>query len=78
MGRKKIKYDEIFLFILAVSAIFMVGLKPDNPYQRYGHVVGLLSQPLWLYISYKDKKWSIFWISVIYTGIWITNISNNF
>ena len=78
MGKPKINYAEIFLFTLAVSAIFMVGLKPDNPYQRWGHVVGLLSQPFWLWVTYRDKKWTLFWLSVIYTGVWINNISNNF
>ncbi len=78
MGKAKIVIEQFSIFILGISAIVMIGLDPTNPLQRYGFIVGLISQPAWLYFSFRTKSWGIFWLSVIYTVSWVNGINNNF
>ena len=77
MGRK-INIDQIGLFVLGVTAIFLVSLSHTSPYQKYGYIVGLASQPFWLRSSFKARTWGIFWLSIIYTGVWLNGIRNHF
>jgi len=77
MGRK-IKLDQIGLLLFGAAAIYLVGLESTNPYQKYGYVVGLLSQPFWLYSTYREKLWGMFALSVFYTYAWFMGILNNF
>ena len=77
MGKAKIDIEQSGIFILGISSIVLVGLHPDNVLQRYGFIVGLLSQPFWIYFSFRTKSWGIFWLSVIYTLSWINGIINN-
>ena len=77
MGITKI-VEQCGLFILGVAAIILVGLDPTNPLQRWGFVVGLASQPFWIWFSIRTKAWAVFLISIVYTGSWINGIINNF
>ena len=78
MGKTKIELDQIGLLLFGAAAIYLVGLEPTNPYQKYGYVVGLISQPFWLYATYKEKLFGMFALSVFYTYAWIVGIINHF
>lgn len=78
MGGIKIQYDQVGLLLFGAAAIYLVGLDPTNPYQKWGYVVGLISQPFWLYSSFKMKNWGIFYLSIFYTYAWVEGILNRF
>ena len=78
MGRTKIKVDQVGLLLFGAAAIYLVGLEPNNPYQKWGYVVGLISQPFWLYSSFKMRNWGIFYLSIFYTYSWGVGIVNHF
>ncbi|KKP32936.1 MAG: hypothetical protein A2312_00695 [Candidatus Staskawiczbacteria bacterium RIFOXYB2_FULL_32_9] len=61
--------SQIALSILSISAIILVSKK-----NKWGFVVGFLSQPFWIITSYINKQWGVFFISVIYTFVWAFGI----
>jgi len=60
---------QIAITILGVTAITLVAKK-----NKWGFVVGLTSQPFWLYTSYINKQWGVFVLSVIYIFSWAFGI----
>lgn len=67
--------SQTFLAVLSLTAVFLLTSKPSN---RWGHVVGLASQPFWLYASFSAEQWGIFICAIAYTVMWIRGIKNNF
>jgi nicotinamide riboside transporter PnuC len=61
--------SQIAIAILGVTAITLIAKK-----NRWGFVIGLISQPFWLYSSYENKQWGIFLLSVIYIFSWAFGI----
>lgn len=61
--------SQIAIFVLGASAIFLVAKK-----NKWGFVLGLLSQPFWFISSYQNKQLGIFFLSIIYTLSWILGI----
>ncbi|MBW2977556.1 nicotinamide mononucleotide transporter [Candidatus Woesearchaeota archaeon] len=60
---------QIGIAIFGVSAIILVSLK-----NKWGFVLGFLSQPFFLLTSYLHKQWGLFILSWLYTGSWIFGI----
>jgi nicotinamide riboside transporter PnuC len=60
---------QIAIFILGASAIILVARK-----NKWGFVIGLLSQPFWFITSYQNQQWGIFLVGIIYTISWIYGI----
>lgn len=52
--------------ILGLLAILLVSLE-----NKWGFVCGLLAQPFWFMTSYLNHQWGIFFLTIVYTGIWI-------
>lgn len=77
MGGVTARIEQLGIFICGVGAIILVGLDSSNPLQRWGFVLGLISQPCWLHFSFRTKSWGVFWLSLIYTASWINGINNN-
>lgn len=61
--------SQIGITIFGVSAIILVARK-----NKWGFVLGLLSQPFWLITSALNKQWGVFLLSVIYCGTWCYGI----
>jgi len=57
------------ILILGASAIILVAKK-----NKWGFIVGLLSQPFWFITSYMNKQWGIFLVSIIFTASWLFGI----
>lgn len=53
------------IFVFAVSALFLISRK-----NKWGFVLGLLSQPFWYYTAYHHKQWGIFFLNFVYTVVW--------
>jgi len=67
--------DQIAIAVLGATAIWLVGRREH--WRKYGYLVGLLSQPFWLYASYKAEQWGIFALSIWYGYCWIQGLKNN-
>jgi len=59
---------QILLAALSLTAIACTQF--DVELHKYAPLFGLMSQPFWLYSSYKSKLWGIFTTSVVFTFIW--------
>ncbi len=57
------------IFILGASAIILIAKK-----NRWGFVIGLLSQPFWFITSYVHQQWGIFLVSIVFMGSWCLGI----
>ena len=56
------KIDQIAIAGLGAASIWLVGRREH--WRKYGYIVGLISQPFWLYASYKAEQWGIFVLSI--------------
>lgn len=56
---------QIGITIFGVSAILLVARK-----NKWGFVLGLISQPFWLITSYLNKQWGVFFLSAVYVFSW--------
>jgi len=57
--------SQIGIAIFGISAVILVAKK-----NKWGFVLGLLSQPFWLITSFINKQWGVFILSIIYVGSW--------
>ncbi len=57
------------MLIFGVTAILLVSHK-----NKWGFVVGLLSQPFFFLTSYINNQWGLFILSFAYTASWIYGI----
>ena len=62
------------ILVFGVSANFLLNSKSSK--SKYGPILGLCSQPFWLYLTFKNNQWGMFVLSFIYTVIWITGIKS--
>ena len=61
--------EQIYIALLGVSAIFMSQSK--NPkLHRYASIFGLVGQPFWFYMAYKNQAWGVFFLCLLYTWAW--------
>lgn len=67
---------DILLALLGGSAILLVSR--EDKWQKYGYVLGLLTQPIWFYISIKHEEWGMFVLNLWYTFAWIKGIIRKF
>ena len=66
--------NQIFIFI---SGAFCIGLtqQPWFPaLEKYAPVIGLLSQPFWLYETYTAGQHGMFFNSCLITVVWMIGI----
>ena len=68
------KFSQYMVFVLSCAAIILVSLPAAHPWQRWGYVVGLLSQPFWIYTAIYHKQLGVFLTSCVYTVSWIFGI----
>lgn len=61
--------SQVAIVILGLSAMVLVSRKC-----KWGFVVGLFSQPFWIYTTLYNKQPGLFILSVIYFFIWIYGI----
>ena len=66
------------LAIAVLSPIAIYLLAEPGPVARWGFVVGLASQPFWIYATAKARQVGMLCISLLYLAIWIRGIANHF
>ena len=57
--------SQVAIFILGVSAVLLVAKK-----NKWGFVLGILSQPFWFITAYINEQWGVLLLSFIYTISW--------
>ena len=57
--------SQIVIFVLGIGSIVLVARK-----NKWGFVLGLLTQPFWYITSYINKQWGVFFVSIAYTISW--------
>jgi len=61
--------SQIAITILGPTAIILVARK-----NKWGFVIGLMSQPFWFITSIANEQWGVFFVSLIYTCSWALGI----
>ena len=61
--------SQIGVAIFGVTAIILVAKK-----NKWGFVLGLVSQPFWYITSFMNRQWGVFFDSIIYTFSWLFGI----
>ena len=59
------KISQIAIFLFGTSAILLVSKK-----NKWGFILGMLSQPFWYITSYMNHQWGIFFMNIVYTVSW--------
>jgi nicotinamide riboside transporter PnuC len=65
---------QISIFVLGATAIWFVSRR--ERWSRWGYIIGLISQPFWLYTTIKNQQWGMVALSVWYTYSWFQGIWN--
>lgn len=64
------------IVILGGAAIWLVGRR--NPrLRRWGYVVGLISQPFWLWATFTADQFGMYLLSLFYCWAWADGIYNH-
>lgn len=67
-------FSQVMIFIMGAAAIWFVSRKED--WKRWGYIIGLASQPFWLFTSFTTKQWGIFALSIWYAYSWGMGVYN--
>lgn len=70
--------SQIGIVVFGALAIFLVGLKDDNKWRRWGYVSGLCAQPFWFYTTWHAEQYGIFAMSFFYCYSWLNGFDNHF
>jgi hypothetical protein len=65
---------QILLFTSSALAMWLITRKES--WSKYGYIVGLCSQPFWLYSSFVHEQWGIFALGIFYLYSWVQGIFN--
>lgn len=62
-------FVQTIIVITSPLAVFLVGRK-----NKWGFVVGLLSQPFWFYTTWQNQQWGAFLTAIVFTVSWMNGI----
>lgn len=57
--------SQVCIFIFGVGSIILVARK-----NKYGFVLGLISQPFWYITAFEHQQWGVFLLNFAYTFSW--------
>jgi hypothetical protein len=63
---------QLGILVFGCSSIWILG-RPES-WRRFGYLLGLLSQPFWLYMSIKTGQWGVFILSLFYAYSWAQGV----
>lgn len=66
---------QIILSVLSLSSLFCI-TRESITVRKYAPIFGLLSQPFWIYATFKASQFGMFLLSFIYTIIWVNTFYN--
>lgn len=62
--------------VLTMSAIWL--LTSGTEYARFGHIIGLVSQPFYMVATRRARQWGMYFVAIALCGMWLRGIVNNF
>jgi len=77
--RARVRTDRILqaaILVLSLAAVYLI--TSPGPYTKWGHVVGLASQPFWIAATWRARQWGMLVLSIAYSGLWLRGIVNYF
>ena len=60
---------QLLIALLGGAAVYLVG-RTDPQVARWGFVAGLVSQPLWIFETYRARQWGLCLLACWYTWSW--------
>jgi hypothetical protein len=66
--------SQIGILALGCPAIWLLGRR--EKWRRWGYILGLASQPFWIYTAIAHEQWGIAAVSLCYAYGWIQGIYN--
>jgi hypothetical protein len=67
-------FCQLWICVFGCSAVWFIGRL--EAWRRWGYVLGLMSQPAWLYASIHHEQWGIALLSAWYTYSWGQGVYN--
>lgn len=67
---------QLLIALTGVLALWLA-TDPDRKRQAYASLLGILGQPAWLYVTWTQQSYGMFFVSVLYTLIWLRGIRNH-
>ena len=64
------------ILVLSAGAVWFVGRKEE--WSKWGYVLGIASQPFWIYTTIVNAQWGLLTLSIFYAYSWSMGIYNNF
>lgn len=65
------------ILVFTAAALWLVG-DSGSAYTRWGFVLGLLGQPLYLAASWRARQWGMFLAAIVVTVVWLRGVINHF
>ncbi len=65
---------QAWIAVLGGLAVWLVG--SSGPWRRWGYVLGLASQPAWIWTAVRHEQWGILALAVWYTLGWARGLRN--
>lgn len=69
--------DLVQAAMLITGAIAFLLVCRGSPRAKWGWLIGLLGQPLWLYTTWRAGQWGMFALSCVYAYGWIEGVWNH-
>lgn len=71
--------DAALQFSIAVVSMAAIAcVSTTGELHRWGYVLGLASQPLWIAATWRARQWGMLALSIFYVGAWWQGIANRF
>ena len=67
---------QLAIAVMTLAALWLI--TSTSPMARWGHVIGLLSQPLYMAATLRARQWGMFAVAVMLCGVWARGIANYF
>lgn len=81
--KKRLRAEQIHhamqaaLLILSALAVALVAHGTSAKWILLGNVLGALSQPLWLWATWRARQWGMFFLAFFYLGVWALGITRH-
>jgi hypothetical protein len=66
---------QCLIFLLSGSAVWILAQR--KPWSKWGYLLGLSSEPFWLYSAVKAQQWGVVALTVWFAYSWLTGIHNH-
>lgn len=79
LARREQRIDLVLqtgIAVLTFAALWL--LTSGAEYARWGHVVGLVSQPFYIAAAWRGRQWGMFVVAIALCGLWLRGITNHF